>query len=475
MNEEFNEELISAYLDGELSAEEAARVEEAINNDLELQKFVEQSRTLGDDLRGLPRFEMSGSVADRAIRGAERSMLNDAPVLPAKNNARRWFIGLSSVCAAAIVLVIASISFPPADDLAPVSMKRAEEKGAADAAIQAGGGRVEGEEKEDAEVHDPHLHEPNDVLQHPAAESTDSLVEKNNAFADRQNQLLGKSQNGAANRARLQQAPAADLTPAASPTSNGDSLPDLPEPETPLEPSPSVVEPSAPAPEPKIVPQEAANAVVARQNAVQFTVQLKIGPAALREKLAANAATKGLVLKMLSANGVARNAKQKKRATVEVTKEQLAEIRKLLASEKIALQPMRVAANAPAQSSPAEDFPFAQEDPEPLGPQPFAPNGPQKNANGSKPPPVAESPADSPNNNRIAKSVPADGDDQNVPGQSFADANAADADIAFGDGENSKIRIYFVFDARQGNVGNGIGVDADASETPVVDPADQDD
>jgi hypothetical protein len=75
MNENLPDELISAYLDDELSAEERARVETMLAESAELRQSLEELRALRANLKSLPRHRLDPLFAERVLREAERQML----------------------------------------------------------------------------------------------------------------------------------------------------------------------------------------------------------------------------------------------------------------------------------------------------------------------------------------------------------------------------------------------------------------
>jgi len=75
MNPEFSDELISAYLDGELSAEEQKQVENALLDSAEHRRTFEELRALRRSLQSLPAERLDEGFAERVLRRAEREML----------------------------------------------------------------------------------------------------------------------------------------------------------------------------------------------------------------------------------------------------------------------------------------------------------------------------------------------------------------------------------------------------------------
>ena len=142
MNSEFHDELISAYLDGELSSAEAARVEAKLEQDAGLRQMMEELRTLRATLRALPRHELEADFSESVLRRAEREILSSGvsprssrSEKPAQSVARRrfsartlfWTIG---TLAAAITLVVHYGGFPgfgPRAQIAQAPLERAQE------------------------------------------------------------------------------------------------------------------------------------------------------------------------------------------------------------------------------------------------------------------------------------------------------------------------------------------------------------
>ncbi len=75
MDNFYNDERISSYLDGELSADEQARFEERLAESAELRQLVEELRALRGSLDLLPRYQLEPDFAERVLRRAEQQML----------------------------------------------------------------------------------------------------------------------------------------------------------------------------------------------------------------------------------------------------------------------------------------------------------------------------------------------------------------------------------------------------------------
>ncbi len=78
MNYESQNELLSAYLDGELTADERAQVEHLLATKPAARKMLEELRTLSATLKSLPRQKMGEDLSDIVLRTAELRMLTEA-------------------------------------------------------------------------------------------------------------------------------------------------------------------------------------------------------------------------------------------------------------------------------------------------------------------------------------------------------------------------------------------------------------
>jgi anti-sigma factor RsiW len=74
----FSDDLISAYLDDELSAEERSQVEQALKEDAEFRDVCDELRELRDRFGALPRYKLGKTLVDRVMRRAERAMLTSS-------------------------------------------------------------------------------------------------------------------------------------------------------------------------------------------------------------------------------------------------------------------------------------------------------------------------------------------------------------------------------------------------------------
>ncbi len=75
MKHHIPEELISAYLDGELTSDEQLLVEEALRDDPQSQQLLDDLQSLHDRLQAIPRSEPSRDYTEQILRRAERAIL----------------------------------------------------------------------------------------------------------------------------------------------------------------------------------------------------------------------------------------------------------------------------------------------------------------------------------------------------------------------------------------------------------------
>ncbi len=75
MSEETNHELLSAYLDGELSADQRQRVERLISESAECRQVYEELCALRASLSSLPRHKVGDDLGARVLRLAEEARL----------------------------------------------------------------------------------------------------------------------------------------------------------------------------------------------------------------------------------------------------------------------------------------------------------------------------------------------------------------------------------------------------------------
>jgi len=123
-------ELLSAYLDGELSAEDRARVEQWLTKDATARKTLDALRAVGASLKGLPTHQLDEDLSQRVLRAAEQQILAeptrlaDAPrpaaqaeALSVRRLARRLFslrgLAWSGLAVAIAILLMVFQTEPP--------------------------------------------------------------------------------------------------------------------------------------------------------------------------------------------------------------------------------------------------------------------------------------------------------------------------------------------------------------------------
>lgn len=77
MKDESQNELLSAYLDGELTAEERARVEQLLAASVEARQLLDELRALSATLKSLPRKKLGVDLSEDVLRIGKRRMLTE--------------------------------------------------------------------------------------------------------------------------------------------------------------------------------------------------------------------------------------------------------------------------------------------------------------------------------------------------------------------------------------------------------------
>ena len=72
--EKFSDELISAYLDNELSEIDCKRVEEALMDSAEYRQMFNELKALGESFQSLPQYRLGADFPQRVLDRAEREM-----------------------------------------------------------------------------------------------------------------------------------------------------------------------------------------------------------------------------------------------------------------------------------------------------------------------------------------------------------------------------------------------------------------
>lgn len=125
MRHHLTEELISAYIDGELDAGEQQFVRQKLAESEEHQRLFEELNAQRDSLRGLPRFQLPEGFDQRVLGEIDR--IRGAVTLPddqqrtyetraKRPRSRRWQAAGGGAAAIAVALLAAVLSNPWADD-----------------------------------------------------------------------------------------------------------------------------------------------------------------------------------------------------------------------------------------------------------------------------------------------------------------------------------------------------------------------
>jgi hypothetical protein len=109
MQNQFHEELISAYLDGVLSDDERARVEQLLASDTECQRTLREFELVRQSLQRLPHESLNIDLRNRVM--AELGLASAAPQASTAKPATQWVIIAMSLVAAATILFALSIVF----------------------------------------------------------------------------------------------------------------------------------------------------------------------------------------------------------------------------------------------------------------------------------------------------------------------------------------------------------------------------
>ncbi|MBM4092697.1 MAG: hypothetical protein FJ276_25265 [Planctomycetes bacterium] len=153
----FPNELISAYLDGELTADERSRVEQALLDDADLRRMYDELRMLRATVQSLPLAHPTAGLAERVLRKAERRMVlgSDEPrdtvdskplearfdgatsSVPPRRSMKGWWVAVAAIASAAALLVVAlSLPRTPHHEAASTAVAKADIESSADAATR---------------------------------------------------------------------------------------------------------------------------------------------------------------------------------------------------------------------------------------------------------------------------------------------------------------------------------------------------
>lgn len=98
-----DDELLSAYVDGELTDAERAEVQRRLADDPRAQEFVDELRSIGEQMQALPKLTLGEDLRSTILQRAERTMLlgDDSQTTPRSrdNGSRRWLWAAMAVAA----------------------------------------------------------------------------------------------------------------------------------------------------------------------------------------------------------------------------------------------------------------------------------------------------------------------------------------------------------------------------------------
>jgi anti-sigma factor RsiW len=144
-NYELDDELLSAYLDGELSADERAAVEARLATDPAAQQLLHELRSVSQSVQALPTESLGRDVSDEVIRRAHESAPRPGTAPSAKTvaaseqsraghtmpkirifHSKRAWIWASMALAAGLLLMIVQSGDEPAKKLPPLAARNRE-------------------------------------------------------------------------------------------------------------------------------------------------------------------------------------------------------------------------------------------------------------------------------------------------------------------------------------------------------------
>ncbi|MEM8946780.1 MAG: hypothetical protein AAGD11_16520 [Planctomycetota bacterium] len=105
-----DEELLSAFVDGELRGDELKEVEQRLATDPAARELVDELRTLSSELQSLPIETVGQSLRDSVMQRAERAMLlgtADPPTVPTQqaDGSRRWAWAAMAIAATLLLTI----------------------------------------------------------------------------------------------------------------------------------------------------------------------------------------------------------------------------------------------------------------------------------------------------------------------------------------------------------------------------------
>jgi anti-sigma factor RsiW len=109
MTRELPDELLSAYLDGEVTAEERAAVEAHLATSDAARQLLSELQSLRSDMGALPRAKVDADFTDRVVQAAiaAKAAASESVVVPVQRSRRTWMLVAAATTAAAACLLIA--------------------------------------------------------------------------------------------------------------------------------------------------------------------------------------------------------------------------------------------------------------------------------------------------------------------------------------------------------------------------------
>ncbi len=108
--EQFDDELLSAYVDGELGGEELALVEQRLADDPRARQLVDELRALSQELQTLPQLSVGEDLRSTIMQRAERAMLlgtaEQQTLAPRGSSSTRRWAWAAMVLAASLLLTL---------------------------------------------------------------------------------------------------------------------------------------------------------------------------------------------------------------------------------------------------------------------------------------------------------------------------------------------------------------------------------
>ncbi len=126
MSNEFSDELISAFLDGELSAAQQQQVEQMLVDNADYRRMFNELRGLRESLQTLPSYELDDQFAGRVLQRAERAMLtgpettSESTELTSPHDRGNLRMAVTIVASVAALLFVSLFLLPNVD--APVAV-----------------------------------------------------------------------------------------------------------------------------------------------------------------------------------------------------------------------------------------------------------------------------------------------------------------------------------------------------------------